>query len=162
MALLALLCAASALGSASSWRISFEPQPVVFNKADPEKSVSVLLKNVSNHEAWVWESNAVADYDLSLTDVQGKSILMTAKGLYALERLRSVFLRTLREKIPVNSVYKNHIELSYFYDLPPGHYVFQVRLQTINQDNFDWEVKKPIPQQAQDVPAGSTPIEIKP
>ncbi len=152
----------SALRFASSWRISFEPQPVVFHKPDSEKVIYVFLKNVSDHDAWVWESNALNDYDLTLTDQEAKLVSMTAKGLFALHEQRRIFFSTLRLKVAVNSSYGNFVELNDSYDLSPGHYVVHVRLRAINQDNFDWDAKNHLTQAEQDIPTASTPIEIKP
>jgi hypothetical protein len=146
----------------STWRISFEPQPAEFRQSDPYKTLLVFLKNISDHGAWIWESNALNDYSLSLTGSRGNVIPMTSHGLETEARHRSIDFGTGKVQVPPGSFYKSHINLSDFYDLPVGRYVVHVRLRARNQDNFDWNTKKPLVQPERDVPIASSPIEIKP
>ncbi len=114
--------------------------------------------NVSTHAAWVFESNPLNSYQLSVTDTRGRTIPMTNEGLRIQERQRDTFTSTGRVNISPGGSYNAHVNVAELYDLAPGNYTLHAQLRVDTQDIVDEKtLRRKLNVQE---PSGSTMIEI--
>ena len=146
--------------SISGWRISFEPAPAIWSNSKAEKPLTITLTNGTDRMLWVFESNPLNDYEVSITDLKGNPISMTSEGLRIQERERSTLFRTMREKVPPGGSRKTYVDLAECYQLPPGKYVVHARLRSNTQDIMDAKTDRRKPQVNE--PSGSATIQITP
>ncbi len=143
------------------WRITFDPAPKPWSKSAPQKTLNIKVTNVTDHVAWVFESNPINDYQVAITDSRGKFVPMTAAGLQEQKDLRSTITRALFERVPPGSSRTSEINLAEFYDLSPGKYTVKATLRAITEDAIDEKTNHRKPD-APPEPSGSTTIEITP
>ncbi len=123
--------------------------------------LNIKLTNVTDHVAWVFESDPVNDYQVAITDSSAKFVPMTAAGLREQDDQRSVIFRSLIEHVPPGSSQTSEINLAEFYDLSPGKYTVKATLRAITEDARDKKTNHRNPN-APPEPSGSTTIEITP
>ncbi len=145
----------------SWWRITFDPPPPSWHRSDAQKILRVKVTNVTDHVAWVFESNSTHDYQVAITDSRGKFVPMTAAGLQEQKGLRSALDRAMIKNVPPGGSQTSEINLADFYDLSPGKYAVKATLRSITEDAVDEKTNHRKPN-APPEPSGSTTIEITP
>ena len=143
--------------------MTFEPVPAVWAKSDTHEPLIIKLTDISARTLWVFESNALNDYEVYIADVlNGNVVAMTSKGLQFQERQRSTLFRSLRQNVASKDSSKALIDLADFYDLPPGRYLFHAKLISTTEDALDEATQRRKPEAKIPALSASLAIEITP
>ncbi len=143
---------------AGSWQIEVKADQASFYKGQSHQKLNVTITNTSSKALWVTDSNPLANYDVVVTDHEGKLVPMTARGQALRDGQNEVFTRVVRASIKSQSSRSTEIDLCSFYDLGVGGYVARVSMKAFTEEDFDaHERQRPAPKK----PSANVAITIK-
>ena len=143
------------------WAISLEPDRLLW-VAGELNTVNAKLKNLTDHTLWVFSTNPLSDYNVSVSNEGGTVVPMTPKGIRIKEAQNTIETRATRQRIPSGESYTTQLNLGELYSLMPGKYTVTVSLATFAEDNFDAQLNRPVFRKKQNTPSASIAIQVGP